>query len=46
MNGDRNIANPPETQAGTPRVAGLVVGPAVAALLYGLLVVSAALALW
>jgi hypothetical protein len=46
MNGDRNIANPPETQAGTPRVAGVALGPAVAALLYGLLVASAALALW
>lgn len=46
MNGDRNIANPPETQAGTPRVAGVKFGPAVAALLYGLLVASAALALW
>ena len=44
--GDRNIANPPKTQAGTPRVAGVALGPAVVGILYGLLVASAALSLW
>jgi len=44
--GDRKIASPAQTQAPTPQVGGLRVGPAFAGALYAVLVASAALALW